>query len=249
MIIGGFEKFSLSDYPGKTSAVIFTRGCNFRCGFCHNPELIEFALSEVEGGNFTKEIPTAEIFEFLESRKGKLDAVTITGGEPTIYADLPEFLKKIKEMGFLVKLDTNGTNPEMLQKILNGKTIDFVAMDIKAPVDAESYERVTGVKFDEKGIEKIKKSISLIINSGLPTQAGLPHEFRTTIVKSLLSLDDIRQTASQIKGAQNYFLQKFVSSGKLLDPSFSSAISYSDSELLALASEISPAFVQNCSVR
>lgn len=236
MIIGGLEKFSLSDYPGKSSAIIFTQGCNFRCGFCHNPELV---LTD----QYLKEIPEKEIFKFLDSRRGKLDAVVVSGGEPTIYQNLPEFLKKIKDLKFLVKLDTNGSNPEMLQKILKEGIVDYLAMDIKAPVDAENYKKVTGIKFDEKGIEKIKKSIGLIINS------GLPHEFRTTIVKSLLSLDDICQIASQIKGAQNYFLQKFVSSGKLLNPLLQNETSYSDSELFSLVSEISPTFVQNCSVR
>lgn len=236
MIIGGLEKFSLNDYPGKSSAIIFTQGCNFRCGFCHNPELV---LTD----QYLKEIPEKEIFKFLDSRRGKLDAVVVSGGEPTIHQDLPKFLKKIKAMGFLVKLDTNGSNPEMLQKILKEGIVDYLAMDIKAPVDAENYKKVTGIKFDEKGIEKIKKSIAFIINS------GLQHEFRTTVVKSLLSLDNVRQIAFQIKGAQNYFLQKFVSSGKLLNPLLQNETSYSDSELFSLVSEISPTFVQNCSVR
>jgi pyruvate formate lyase activating enzyme len=231
MIIGGFEKFSLNDYPGKTSAVIFTRGCNFRCRYCHNPELV---LPE----KYAKEIPKSEIFDFLESRKSKLDAVTVTGGEPTTYSDLPEFLQKIKKLGFLVKLDTNGTNPEMLQEIIEKNLVDYIAMDVKAPFDAESYQKITGVAVD---IKKLKKSADIIMNS------GLPYEFRTTIVKSLTSLDDLRQIAKSIKGAQNYFLQKFVPT-KLNDETLLKEISYSDSELQNLASELTT-FVHNCAVR
>jgi pyruvate formate lyase activating enzyme len=231
MIIGGFVKFSLGDYPGKASAVIFTRGCNFRCSYCHNPELV---LPE----KYAKEIPESEILEFLESRKGQLDAVVITSGEPTTFSDLPELLKKIKNMGFLVKLDTNGTNPEMLENLINQKLVDYIAMDIKAPLDSESYQKVSRLNLN---MLKIKKSVDLIISS------EISHEFRTTIVRSLTTFDDLRQIAKQIKGAQNYFLQKFVAT-KLNDETLMHETSYSDSELQNLASELN-AFVQNCCVR
>lgn len=229
MIIGGLEKFSLSDYGGKASAVIFVRGCNFRCRYCHNPELV---IPE----QYAKEINLEEIFAFLESRKGKLDAVTVTGGEPTIYSDLPELLKKIKEMGFLVKLDTNGSNPEMLEKIIKENLIDYVAMDIKAPF--ENYEKIVKISIVS---DKLKKSVSLVINS------GLPHEFRTTVAKSLTSFDDLRKIAESIKGADNYFLQKFVPT-KLNDMSLKNETSYSEEEFKELASELS-VFVKHCGIR
>ncbi|MFH0804317.1 MAG: anaerobic ribonucleoside-triphosphate reductase activating protein [Candidatus Zambryskibacteria bacterium] len=240
MIIGGLVKFSLNDYPGKTSAVIFTRDCNFRCGYCHNPELVLPApMLRPELKKYVKEIPSIEVFSFLESRKGKLDAVVITGGEPTQHSDLAEFIKKIKDMGFLVKLDTNGTRPLVVKDLINQKLIDYIAMDIKAPLDPASYQKVSKMPFDTS---KIEKSVALIINS------GLPHEFRTTVVKSLTSFDDLRKIAESIKGAQNYFLQKFVPAAKLNDSSFINEISYPEEELKKLAAELT-AFVKHCSVR
>jgi len=233
MIIGGLVRFSLNDYPGKTSAVIFTRGCNFRCRYCHNPELV---LPERFGE--APEIPEGEVLKFLESRKGKLDAVVITGGEPTNHSDLPNFLKKIKKMGFLAKLDTNGTNSAMLGKIIKKGNVDYIAMDIKAPLDSDSYKKIIDVPAD---IEKLKKSIRIILES------GLPHEFRTTIVKSLTSFDDLRRIVRSIKGAQNYFLQKFVPS-KLNDESLMKETSYSDEELNKLSTEFST-LVKRCGVR
>ena len=229
MIIGGFEKFSLNDYPGKSAAVIFTLGCNFRCRYCHNPELV---LPEKYG----LEIPIDEVYKFLESRVGKLDAVCITGGEPTEHLDLPEMIKKIKGMGFLVKLDTNGSRPGMLEKLIKEGNLDYIAMDIKAPL--ENYTKITAVPVD---VEKLKKSIELIISS------GLPHEFRTTVVKTLTSFDDLRKIAGSIKGADNYFIQRFVSS-KLNDPSLINEVSYTEEQLKFLAVEIST-FVKHCGVR
>ncbi len=231
MIIGGLVKFSLSDYPGKTSAVVFTLGCNFRCRYCHNPELV---LPE----KYASEINQTEIFEFLETRKGKLDAVVITGGEPTQHADLREFIKKIKKMGFLVKLDTNGTRPEMLETLIKSGNLDYIAMDIKALLDSDSYQKVSRVPLDTS---KIKKSVSLIMNS------GLPYEFRTTVVKSLTSFDDLRKIAESIKGADKYFLQKFVPT-KLNDESLMNETSYTDEELQKLSTEIST-FIKHCGVR
>ena len=185
---------------------------------------------------YSAEIPLAEVFSFLESRVGKLDTVCITGGEPTQHTDLAEMLKKIKGMGFLVKLDTNGSRPEMLEKIIKEGNVDYVAMDVKAPF--ENYKKITGVAVN---VEKLKKSISLIINS------GLPHEFRTTVVKSLTSFDDLRKIAQSIKGANNYFIQRFVSS-KLNDPSLMSEVSYTEEELKVLVSEFT-AFVKHCGAR
>ena len=143
-IIGGLQKTTLVDFPQKVAAIVFTQGCNFRCGYCHNPEL----LSIKEQNDYN----TEQFFEFLKTRQGKLDGVGITGGEPTLQSGLYDFVRKIKDLGFAVKLDTNGTNPAILEKLLQDNLLDYIAMDIKAPV--EKYSEITGVKVDT---EKIKK--------------------------------------------------------------------------------------------
>ncbi len=229
MIIGGLQKFSLIDYPGKTCAIIFTIGCNFRCKYCHNPELV---IPE----EYTKEIPISEVYSFLESRRNKLDAVCITGGEPTQHTDLSEMIEKIKNMGFLVKLDSNGSRPEVLENFIKKKTIDYIALDVKAPL--EDYSKIIGWQLR---VEKMKKSIDLIMNS------GIEYEFRTTIVKSLTSKNDLRKIAQTIKGADNYYLQKFIPT-KLIEPALEKEIQYSDYELDELAEELKK-YVKNCSVR
>ena len=229
MIIGGLQKFSLIDYPGKTCAIIFTRGCNFRCRYCHNPELV---IPE----KYAPEIPLSQIYDFLENRRGKLDAVSITGGEPTQHSDLIELMKKIKNMGFLVKLDSNGSRPEVLKKIISKKLVDYLAMDIKAPL--EDYHKIMGWRVP---VEKLKRSIDLIINS------DIDYEFRTTIVKSLTSKNDLREIAKIIKGAKKYFLQKFITT-KLNDPSLMEETSYSEEELKKLALELA-AYVKHCDIR
>lgn len=208
MLIGGFQKVSLLDFPGKITAVVFTVGCNFRCGYCHNPELFYACTS----GKISQD----EIFSFLDKRKGKLDALTITGGEPTLQEDLAVFIKKIKEMGYLVKLDTNGSHPEILYNLLQDNLLDFIAMDIKAGF--LKYQEIVRREID---LTKIKKSIDLIINS------GVNYEFRTTVVESELEFSDLIQTAEMIKGAKTYALQKFIPN-KVYDQTFLSKKSYSD---------------------
>jgi len=210
MIIGGFQKFSLLDYPDKIAAIVFTHGCNFRCPYCHNPELIHGSSTQV---------PPDFIIDFLKTRTGKLDGVVITGGEPTIHKDLPEFIDQIKALGFLIKLDTNGTNPGMVEKLVQNKRLDYIAMDIKAPL--EKYEEITNTNANT---EDIKKSIALIKHS------GIDHEFRTTIVKDQLVLSDFEQIGKLI-GNSRYYLQKF-SPSKHLDPTYLEKCSYEDDELL-----------------
>lgn len=229
MIVAGLQKFSLIDYPGKICAILFTRGCNFLCPYCHNPELV---IKE----KYAPEIPMSKIYEFIESRRGKLDAISITGGEPTQHADLIDMLEKIKNMGFLIKLDTNGSRPEILEKIMARNLVDYFAMDIKAPL--EDYPKIAGRAI---AAEKIKKSIELIINH------ATEYEFRTTIVKSLISKDDLRKIAKEIKGAKNYFLQKFIPT-KLNDPLLMKETSYTDMELNKLALELM-GYVRYCAVR
>lgn len=188
MKIAGIVKSSLIDFPGKIAAVVFTQGCNFRCGFCHNPDLIpggEGKISEIE------------FFEFIQSRHGKLDGVVITGGEPTVQADLPQFISRIKDHEYLVKLDTNGGNPVMLKNLIDAKLVDFVAMDIKGPL--ESYTKIC--RFDEG--ENIKESINII------TESGLLYEFRTTAVPFYHKISDFEKVGKLIEGAERFAIQGF----------------------------------------
>ena len=214
MIIGGFQKVSLIDYPGKISSIIFTQGCNFSCVYCHNKELININNSTE---NTYKE---KEIIDFLKQRTKKIDAVVITGGEPTLQKDLIPFMKQIKELDFLVKLDSNGTNPDVLKEAINSKLVDYIAMDIKAPL--EKYSSITKTNVD---IEKIKESINLIKNS------GIQHEFRTTVLKSLLTEQDILSINSLTSGANLFTLQKYVPS-KDLEKELGVQVNYSDEDFL-----------------
>ena len=150
-VIGGVQKTSLVDFPEKVAAVVFTQGCNFRCGYCHNPDLLEFGQKT--------EWNEHSFFDFLKTRLGKLDGVVISGGEPTLQSDLHDFIEKIKQMGFAVKLDTNGTNPKIVEKLLKNNLLDYIAMDIKAPLF--KYKEITGVNVN---IDDIKQSISIIMS-------------------------------------------------------------------------------------
>lgn len=174
MIIGGLIKQSLIDYPGKISAVVFTRGCNFRCGYCHNPELVLPNLFHRQ-----KTIQTGDFFNWLKSRKNWLDAVVVTGGEPTIHCDLPEFLHLIKSLGYKVKLDTNGTNPDLLKFILSQNLVDYVAMDIKTVPDITSYSQITGIMMSNIDIEKVEQSLIIL------KKALIQVEFRTTVIPDI----------------------------------------------------------------
>lgn len=210
IIIGGLQKSSLIDYPGKISAIIFTQGCNFRCPYCHNPELISNKCETVT--------TVSHLFDFLQSRVGKLDGIVITGGEPTLQKKLPGLIQKIKEMGFLVKLDTNGTNPKMLQELLDKKLIDYIAMDIKAPI--EKYNAISRSKI---ATENILKSIKILKNS------SIDFEFRTTVVKAQLLHEDFKKIGDMIQGAKKYYLQRFLPT-KTLDETFLTQTTYSDEE-------------------
>lgn len=207
VLIGGLQKSSLIDYPEKVSAIIFTQGCHFRCPYCHNPELITSSSMFQD-----------DVLDFLKSRIGKLDGVVITGGEPTLQEGLPKFIKEIKNMGFLVKLDTNGTNSEMLKKLLDENLIDYVAMDIKAPID--KYKEIVCV---EVNIDDILKSVEILKKS------DVDYEFRTTVVKSQLSPDDFEKIGKMIEGSKKYYLQKFVPA-KTLNKFFMNQTTYTDEE-------------------
>ena len=230
MKIAGFQKFSLIDYPGKISAIIFTQGCNLRCPYCHNPELVDPKL-------FSDTLDEDSILSFLRRRADKLDGIVITGGEPLLQHDLVEFVERVKEMGYLIKLDTNGTYPEILKRLLGKNLIDYIAMDIKAPL--EKYPNVVQT---DVCAEKIMESITIILN------INIDYEFRTTVVKDLLTEDDLICIAKLIRGAKRYVLQKFAVS-KILDKSFVGNVKcFSEEELNTIKDEIKK-YVSECIIR
>lgn len=240
MIIGGLEKLTLLDYPDHLAAIIFTQGCNFRCHFCYNPMLV---LPRKGGDEKNKKekgfspLSTEDLFLFLKERFGRLDGVVITGGEPTLHPDLPSFIKKIKDLGYAVKLDSNGTNPEMLDKLIKAKLIDYLAMDLKAPLD--KYKKIVGV---DVNCNNIKKSVKIIMTS------GLPYEFRTTVVPGLLDKEDFYKMGETIKGADKWYLQNFKSDTELVDTNYKKQNGYSAKEMKEFA-VIGQKYVKFCQVR
>ena len=203
MKICGLNKTTLLDYPGCVAATIFVGGCNFRCPFCHNGDLV---LQSAQITGYSEE----EVLTFLKKRKNVLEGVCITGGEPTLYGELSDFIRKIKALDYKVKLDTNGSNPEMISELVKNGLVDYVAMDIKAP--AASYDRVCGVNVD---IDKIKKSVEFL------KEGNVPYEFRTTVVKELHTREDILKIGEWILGAEKYYLQSYKESEKNICPGFS----------------------------
>lgn len=204
MLILGLQKTSLLDYPHHVASTIFTGGCNFRCPYCHNGDLV---LDTAHMEPYTEE----EIFEHLNKRKNTLDGVCITGGEPTLQKDLPEFIKKVKELGLKVKLDTNGSNPKMLQALLEENLLDHVAMDIKnSPV---KYRETIDV--DTFNVDYIVDSVDIL------KKLSTSYEFRTTLCKELHTKDDIILIGEWLKGSQAYYLQPFRDSDQVISHSFS----------------------------
>ena len=199
MRIGGLLRTSFSDFPSRIAAVVFTRGCNFRCPYCHNPDL-------VEGDAEVAEAPTeAEVLSFLERRRGQLDGVVVTGGEPTVQADLTSFLGQVRNLGLEVKLDTNGSRPDVLASLLDAGLVDFVAVDVKAPLGR--YRELVGVEVDPR---EIARSVEIVLGQ----EVG--HEFRTTVVHPLLGLDDLLAIGETVRGCGRYVLQPFVPGRTLL---------------------------------
>ena len=215
MEIGGLQRVSLNDYPGKICATVFTQGCNFRCAYCHNPEL-------VDPDRYGPVLPKEEVLSFLSKRRGKLEAVTVTGGEPTLQKDLKQFLEELKEMNYLVKLDTNGSNPDTLSTLIDKQLVDYIAMDFKGPL--RKYGQIAAAKVD---VSRIRRSIQLIVTS------GIVHEFRTTVVRSQLGFEDFVSMVKEIRHARLYVLQPFVAS-KTLDSEFLSEASYTPEEFSTL---------------
>ena len=213
MRIGGFQKLTLVDFPGLVAATVFTQGCNFRCGYCHNPELVLPQL-------FEKPLLPEVVLSYLNGLRGKLEGVVITGGEPTLQKGLVDFITRTKEMGFAVKLDTNGSHPEVLSSLIDLNLIDYFAMDVKSSL--AKYAQVTGISCDTT---KVQESIDLIINS------GVPYQFRTTLVKEFCCDEDLGYIQPLIKKADHYVLQPFVLSQKMIDPLFDHHEQYSGSEV------------------
>lgn len=269
MIIAGIQKVTLVDYPGKVAATIFTRGCSFRCGFCHNPELV---LPE----KFIPALDNEEIYKFLKSRVGKLEAVCITGGEPMLFSDIGKLIKRIKSIGLLVKLDTNGSFPDRLEKVIEEGNLDYIAMDIKGPLDKykdiarpieslpqrgplsgrapkgrgnlsldkntpinviptpfDSLSSLRAVSVEGSFESKIVQSIKLIMDSGTCPERSrrIDYEFRTTVVKPMLSVEDFQGIGQMIRGAKRYIIQNFVKSKHVLEEIKMSP--FSDEELEA----------------
>ena len=202
MVLGGLQKLTLLDFPGKVACTVFTLGCNFRCGFCHNAPLVLTAG--------TPHYDEEEFFRFLKTRKGLLDGVAVTGGEPLLQKDIAAFLSRIKTLGFAVKLDTNGAYPEKLRSLVENGLVDYVAMDIKnAP---NKYAMTCGCETD---IEAIKKSVAFL------KTGQIPFEFRTTAVAELHTEEDFREIGKWLSGTQHYFIQQFKDSGNLVGEGFS----------------------------
>lgn len=215
MLISGIQPFTILDYPGKVSCIVFTPGCNFRCGFCHNPEFVlPEKIAELRE-NFIKE---EAFFNFLAQRRRKLDGVVISGGEPTLMPDLEEFIRKIKSLGFLVKLDSNGNRPAVLKRLLDKNLLDYIAMDFKTSLPR--YQGLSGQWAVEKNIAE---SIRLISTS------GVDHEFRTTLVKEVHTPEVLHEMCRQIKGVKRLSLQTF-RPGITLSPAFANYTPFSEEE-------------------
>ena len=228
MIISGLQKLTLLDYPGKVACTVFLSGCNFRCPFCHNALLVE-RPSEAE--NMSEE----KFLSFLKKRVGILDGVCITGGEPLLRKDITEFALKIKALGFSVKIDTNGSRPDMIKELVDSGAVDKFAMDIKSSPEKYSLTAACDVNIDD-----IQRSVSLIMNS------GVDYEFRTTVVNPIHTKYDFEEIGMLIKGAKAYFLQSFNDSGDLIDGEGFSA--YGDEEMNGFLESVKK-YVPNAKIR
>ena len=234
--IGGLQKLTLIDFPGRLAATVFLSGCDFRCPFCYSGELV--LPQKIKSQS---KISKRELFDFLKERKGLLEGVVICGGEPTINKDLPNFIKKIKNLGYLVKLDTNGSNSKMLKFLIDKNLINYVAMDIKSP--KEKYGKVIGLSKlgTARMLKKIERSIDIL------KEGKVDFEFRTTIIPTLLEKKDILKITRWIAPAKRYFLQNFKPE-KTIDPKFEKIKPYSQEYLLEIQRAISP-FFETCQVR
>ena len=220
MHIGGMQKLTLLDYPGKVACTVFLSGCNLRCPYCHNPGLVLPDQINAPG------MPESEVFAFLEQRKGKLDGICITGGEPTLQSELPGFLEKLRELGYAIKLDTNGTYPGMLNELLRDGILDYVAMDIK-----NSPQRYAETCGGADVLSKVRESADLLLDS------SIEYEFRTTVCKPLHTEKEMEEIGHWLRGAKRYFLQPFVDTGNLVSGGVQA---YTQEELMRLRQAVLP---------
>jgi len=237
MKIGGLQKLTLIDYPGKLACTVFLAGCDYRCPWCYNPELVlPEKIKEI------KQIPEREFFKFLEERKELLEGVCIGGGEPTLNKDLPEFCQEIKKLGYSIKLDTNGSDPEMLKSLINKKLIDYVAMDLKAP--QEKYKEAIGFKKRSFPylLDRINESIDIL------KEGKIDYEFRTTMIPKLLGKEDIIKIVQWIGPAKKYYLQNFKTGKDTIDPDFKKITPCLEEYLLEIQKAVAP-FFEICQVR
>ena len=218
MVISGFQKLTLIDYPGHTACIIFTQGCNFKCPFCHNSDLIDMANKS------NKIIDEQVVFDYLDKRKGLIDGVCISGGEPLLQKDIELFIRKVKEKGYKVKLDTNGSVPKVLGRLIDSDLIDYVAMDVKNTFS--KYDLTTGIKTN---VESIKESIEILKNS------SIDFEFRTTIVKELHTFEDIQQILEYIGPNVKFYIQNYRDCETVLKKGLSG---FSDGELLSIKEKL-----------
>ena len=220
MRISGFQKLTLLDFPGKVACIIFTQGCNFNCHYCQNAGLICHKSDNL--------IDEQEIFDYLKKRKNVIDGIVISGGEPTVQKDLVSFIRKVKEIGVLVKLDTNGTNPKLLKEIIDNNLVDYIAMDIK-----NIFELYKKIAFKNVNVDAIEESIKLISNS------NIDHEFRTTIIKQIHDIDSILQICGYVDKNQKFFLQNFQQSEFVKDKTLES---FTKEELINIQKKVREVF-------
>lgn len=211
MVFSGFQKLTLLDFPQKTAAIVFTKGCNFRCPFCHNASLVTGVVFE--------EFSEDEVLAYLDKRKKLLDGLSVTGGEPLMQEGLAAFIRKVKALGYAVKLDTNGTYPDRLRALLDEGLLDYVAMDIKN--SEGEYLKTAGI-VNTALLERVKESIAILKAS------GVTHEFRTTLVRGLHTEESVLGAAELVRGSERYYLQRFTDSGDLIAPDGLSAFSYEE---------------------
>lgn len=228
MTIAGFQKLTLLDYPGKTACTVFTAGCNLRCPFCHNADLV---LSPASIEKFSED----EVLAYLNKRKGLIDGICITGGEPMLMKDLPYFCQKIKDIGLSVKIDTNGSFPSLLKNIVDNGLCDYVAMDIKNSLS--KYSETVGI--ENLDVSVFEESIDFLKNS------GIAHEFRTTVCRPFHTPDDILEIGRMLGQNEHYYLQSFVDSGRLIGDGVSG---FSPSEMKEMLSKLKH-FVPNADIR
>lgn len=228
MIFNGFQKLTLLDFPGHVACTLFTAGCDFRCPFCHNASLV----THIGDSEYFEE---EYIIDYLQKRKGILDGVCITGGEPLLHNEIENFINKVKALGYLVKLDTNGYSPDRLMKLVNDGLIDYVAMDIKN--SKEKYPLSSGIA--DLDVSRIEKSVTFLLEN------RVNYEFRTTVVKELHTLNDIESIAKWISGAPRYFLQNFIDTGDLISDNMSSV----DAQTIKIMQDIASKYVKNVETR